>query len=125
MPITSCDKCGYTLTHTKDTNVLDNYSNFANSHYTCLCMLFHANVICCVKGYSNLLFHVPILAVYTGLPTHEYEQWTLGNELGITFLQRARSEQLMKRCTEIKLSAMNNFYDPYLSNSNVAYYADN
>lgn len=110
--ITTCEKCGYTVTHTKNLHSLDNFPSFAGAHYTCLCMLFEHDVICCVKGYSNLLNNVPMLAIYSSLPTQSYQEWSQWTQLGTT-VDRSQADGFVKSCVEVKKSILNSIYNPY------------
>jgi hypothetical protein len=68
-----CGGCGYVKSHQRGVA----HQSFNSSHYTCLCGIFSDSVICCTNGYENLMPAIPIIAIYTNLPTSYY--WHLEN----------------------------------------------
>ena len=105
-----CASCGYVKSHRQGVP----FQEFNESHYTCLCGIFSDSVICCIRGYENLLMAIPILAIYTNLPTSYY--WHLENavysELNIRLARL--NDDLVQQCSQVKIYAMNSV--PYLSN---------
>ena len=71
-----CMCCGFMRTHT-------NSDVHYEDHYTCICLLLETATICCVDGYSNLLDHIPSLALYTPLPQCTSEEYFRGLPMGV------------------------------------------
>ena len=99
--ISRCVSCGYTFTHTDHLETLGDYPSFVETHYTCVCMLFEKSVVCCVRGYSNLLSNVPVLSLYTNTPLQNYEQWKCWSTLG-TPPHTNQISSFVKSCADVK-----------------------
>jgi len=108
--ISKCVSCGYTYTHTDNLEALGNYPSFVESHYTCICMLFEKSVVCCVRGYSNLLNNVPILSLYTSSPMLNYEQWRTWSTLG-SQPKASQTSRFLKTCVGLKKAACKLYLD--------------
>ena len=103
-----CEKCGYTYTHSKNLRYLHHFPTFVEMHYTCICMLFESGVVCCIRGYSNLLSNVPVLGFYTGLPTQSYDDWSRWTHLGI---HPPQNVDFIKSCADVKKSVCEQSFD--------------
>ena len=110
--ISRCGKCGYTYTHTKNVQTLHHFPTFVESHFTCICMLFENSVVCCLRGYSNLLTNVPVLAFYTGLPIRSYDEWNRWTSLGV---QHHQNSDFVQSCALVKKSVCNSYMDSSMS----------
>ena len=72
-----CKKCGYSKYHIdlQDINQIEEFKNvnYSEHHFTCLCDLFESSIICCSKGYQNLLFTLPFIAINSPIPFYTTE----------------------------------------------------
>lgn len=106
--IISCNNCGYIKYH--DTN---NESDFlCNGHFTCICNLFEAAVVCCYEGYSNMLSYIPSVAAHTPLPQCTAADQLDGFEDGVIRLSRRKFDDLTTRCIHDKILALSKY--PYI-----------
>lgn len=89
-----CLQCGYTKDHCniEEINHIRQDVEFINYHFTCLCDLFKSSVICCNKGYQNMLSSLPFIAIYSPLPTHTTEHVFINNfnELAVSISGKER-----------------------------------
>ena len=71
---TGCKKCGYSKYHIdlKEIEEIDveEFKNveFSKHHYTCLCNLFESSIVCCSKGYKNMLLALPFISSCSSCP---------------------------------------------------------
>lgn len=105
-----CINCGYTKLHSQA------YENdgFREQHFTCLCNLFESSLVCCSKGYSNLLNAIPSLAMFSPLPQSNAKiDVEILNEdpVGIS---RHEILQLKQDCFNIRLMALRIYHHTYL-----------
>jgi len=111
-----CDRCGYTRDHLHSDKFLENgYGFFTQRHNTCLCLLFEASVVCCSKGYSNLLALLPSLAIYAPGPRCITSDYTNGLAGGVIVMSRDDYMELAENCEGAR-SAAQTIY-PYLKNT--------
>ena len=54
-----CNNCTYWKIHP---------GGYPNQHKSCICELFGNQSICCLEGYSNLMWHVPYMILYAPTP---------------------------------------------------------
>jgi hypothetical protein len=101
-----CGSCGYMKNHYSMNDVAVEY------HYTCLCLLFESAVICCSRGYCNLLAHVPSVALYTPIPQCTTEDHIDGIDAGIITISREKFDEISEAAIGAKISALANY--PYL-----------
>jgi hypothetical protein len=94
-----CMCCGFVRTHL-------NSDVHYEEHYTCICLLLETATICCVEGYSNLLEHIPSLALYTPLPQCTSEEYFKGLPMGVVITSRDDFLGNVHRCQQIKLLAL-------------------
>ena len=105
-----CICCGYVKSHPHGIM----HESFNSTHFTCVCNLFSDSVICCTFGYRNLLQAIPIIAIYTNLPTSYF--WHLENayDADMNIRSAELNDNLVQTCAQIKINAMNSV--SYLSN---------
>jgi hypothetical protein len=101
-----CGACGYLKHHFSLNDVASGY------HYTCICLLFEAAVICCPGGYSNLLANIPSVALYTPLPQCTTEDHIVSLDAGIITIARQKFDEISETAITAKISALANY--PYL-----------
>ena len=57
------------------------HGGYPNLHKTCICELFASQSICCLEGYSNLMWQIPHLILYAPTPNkfiyHTINPYTL------------------------------------------------
>jgi hypothetical protein len=106
-----CRYCGYLKHHVN----IPESPELPDEHYTCLCLLFESAVVCCAKGYANLLSYVPSIALYTPIPQCTSEDHISGLETGLVTISREKFFSLTEECIQAKVVALSNY--PYIRSS--------
>ena len=101
-----CVSCGYLKNH------YSLYHDHFERHYTCICLLFESAVICCSRGYSNLLAYVPSVALYSPLPQCTTDDHINGLNEGIITISKEKFDDLTEKAINAKIEALSNY--PYL-----------
>lgn len=101
-----CRSCGYLKNH------YSLHDETFERHFTCLCLLFESAVICCTRGYCNLLTNVPSVALYTPLPQCTTEDHIIGLEAGIISISKEKFDDISEKAINAKVSALATY--PYL-----------
>ena len=112
-----CKKCGWSINHnnieeeekiqTQDDKYESSYQ-FSKQHFTCICKLFESSIICCDRGYENLLLAIPSIAFHSPNPMGSTENTFIdfGNvDLAIS-ISRKEFRRLYEITNKIKLKAI-------------------
>lgn len=102
-----CQYCGYVKYHTESSGDIS-----SGYHYSCLCLLFESAVVCCSKGYSNLIRYIPSIALYSPLPQCTTQDHLNGLSGGIVRISKKKFEELTENAIQAKIEALSNY--PYL-----------
>lgn len=95
-----CQNCGFTRDHPENEELYQN-------HFTCICLLFETAAICCFGGYSNLLTHIPAIALYTPVPQYTISQYMEGLfSDGVITTSRSNFMSFAQRCAGMKTWAL-------------------
>lgn len=104
-----CQHCGFTRGH-------DENEEPSQNHFTCICLLFETAAICCFRGYSNILTHVPAMALYTPVPQCTISQYMAGLlDDGIITVSRRDFMLHATKCANMKTWALST--QPFLKSS--------
>jgi hypothetical protein len=115
-----CKKCGWSVNHLNleqeeeieySTNNYESTSDFSKRHYTCICKLFESSIICCSRGYENLLLAIPSIAFHSPVPLCSTENtFIVGTSDLAICISRSELNTLYEITKKAKLNAMNKYY---------------
>ena len=77
-----CNECAFWKIHP---------AGYPNQHKSCICELFGNQSICCLEGYSNLMWNIPYMIIYAPTP-NKYIYHTLNP---YTIPIQIRSDQII------------------------------
>ena len=111
-----CKKCGYSKYHINSQELeqvdVEEFKNveFSKHHYTCLCDLFTLSVVCCYKGYQNMLSALPFISGYSFHALYTAENLFLdsGNRLAVS-ISRNEHLKFMSEADKLQLEAIKQF----------------
>ena len=98
-----CDKCSFWKIHP---------GGYPNQHKSCICELFGNQSVCCLEGYSNLMWQIPHMILYAPTPNkfiyHTQEPYTLPIQINKTHII-----EIVNLAANLKLNIIPTLIFPY------------
>ncbi len=98
-----CGACGYTKNH----HILDEEND--KNHYTCICLLNESFVVCCLRGYENLLSYIPSMALYSPSPQAFTDDYIMGQQNVSITMSNEKYNKILGESAAVKMSALSEY----------------
>ncbi len=86
--------------------------NYPSQHKSCICELFGNQAICCLEGYSNLIWKIPYMILYAPSP-NKYIYHTLNPYILPIQLKSNQVIDIVHFCNNLKLNIIPTLKFPY------------
>ncbi len=98
-----CGACGYAKNHP----ILDEESD--KNHYTCICLLNESLVVCCLRGYKNLLSYIPSMALYSPSPQAFTDDYIRGQQSGAITMSNEKYNKILGESAAVRMSVLSEY----------------